>query len=86
MTWDAASFKEKLDKEHQFPGNYLFKFIVPIQYKNDLLDILPQGQVSFRNSSNNQYISITLTAFMESSDKIVNVYLKAHSISGIIAL
>lgn len=86
MTWDAASFKAKLDQEHQFPGNYLFKFIVPTQYKADVLDILPQGELSFRNSSNNQYVSITLTSLMQSSDQIVSVYLKAYTINGIIAL
>ena len=86
MSWDIASFKEKLEAEHSFPGPYVFKFIVPMEQKDQVIQILPKGELSMKHSSTNKYISVTLKAQVESSDKIVELYQKAYEIKGIVAL
>ncbi len=79
-------FKEKLDSQHSFPGKYIFKFIVPIEQKNEVLKILPNGEVYFKSSKKENYISITSVAKMESSDNVIKIYENAYQIKGIISL
>lgn len=86
MSWDIEAFKEKLETEHKFPGKYYFKFIVPINKENEVMEILPQGELSKRLSKNNNYVSISLKAMLESSADVIGVYEKAYAIDGIIAL
>ncbi len=87
MGFDVASFKEKLESQHQFPGLYIFKFIAPPTKKEEVLAILPEGaDIRFRESSNGNYLSVTAEASMQSSDEIVSIYLKASEIADVIAL
>ncbi len=79
-------FKEKLESQHQFPGHYIFKFVVPQQKKEQLLSLLPEGKISFRESSGKTYVSVTLDAFAQSSSEIIEVYERAAQIEGVIAL
>lgn len=86
MSWDITSFKEKLESEHTFPGFYIFKFIVPGDQKDEVIQILPKGELTFKHSSNQKYLSLTLKAEMQSSDEVIAVYQKAYVIKGIVAL
>ena len=86
MSWDVAAFRERIEEEHSFPGTYIFKFIVPVAKKDELVGLLPEGDLSFRNSSNNSYVSITLKARVGSSEEVVATYESAYGIKGILAL
>ena len=86
MSWNVASFREKIEKEHNFPGEYIFKFIVPLGKKAEVLAFLPKGEIVFRNSSKNAYVSITLKVQVENSNEIISVYEKAYGVDGIVAL
>ncbi len=86
MSWDVESFKEKVESEHTFPGIYVFKFIVPTEKKEAILELLPQGKTSMRSSSNNHYVSITCRAQLSSSQDVVEVYFEANKVEGTIAL
>lgn len=86
MNWDEASFKEKIESQHQFPGPYTFKFIAPQDQKESLQDLVPGGKISYRNSSGNKYVSATIQAVMQNSAEVIEVYEKAHFIKGIVAL
>ncbi|MCR9250617.1 MAG: DUF493 domain-containing protein [bacterium] len=86
MSWSTSEFKEKLEAEHKFPGKYVFKFIVPVANEKQILDLLPEGELSKRSSKNQNYISLTLVATMSSSDEVIKVYQEAYQIQGIIAL
>ena len=86
MSWDRVSFKEKIEKEHTFPGIYVFKFIVPKSKRDEVLSFLPEGEIAFRNSSKNAYVSITLKVHVEKSNDILSVYEKAYAVDGIVAL
>ena len=86
MSWDEQSFLEKLEGTHQFPGQYIFKFIVKHEHQKRVEELLDEAQISLKPSSGNKYVSVTLTATMSSSAEVVAVYKKAHDIEGIIAL
>ncbi len=86
MSWSTTEFKAKLEAEHDFPGSYVFKFIVPIAREKQLQDLLPPGKLSKRSSKNNKYTSITLIAQIKTSDQVIAVYQEVHKIQGIIAL
>jgi hypothetical protein len=86
MSWDKNSFKEKLEGEHVFPCIYLFKFIVPTAKKEELQIILPKGEISFKKSKGDKYISVSVKAPISTSDEIITVYERAYQIEGIISL
>ena len=86
MSWDKESFREKLEQQHSFPGEYLFKFIVPLVKEGEIRDILPEGHLTKRNSSSNNYVSVTLKTLVASSEEVLEVYENAYQIEGIISL
>jgi hypothetical protein len=80
------SFREKLDQHYAWPTLYIFKFIVPHGRESEVKRIFPQHQTSERLSKNGNYVSITIQMMMPSSDAVVDVYVKASAIEGLIAL
>jgi hypothetical protein len=86
MSWDKNNFKEKLEGEHAFPCIYLFKFIVPTANKQELQLILPKGEVSYKKSKGDKYVSVSVKALINTSDEIISVYERAYQIEGIISL
>lgn len=81
-----GNFKNKLDEVHTWPSSYLFKFVVPSAKKGELLSMMPTGMVQERSSSNQKYVSISLTANMENSDSVVAVYKQVSQIEGLLTL
>lgn len=86
MSWDENAFKEKLENNHEFPGDYTFKFIVKPHYQEEVKSLLNGAEIKLKPSSGNKYVSITMNKRMESSQSVIEVYKKAHTIEGIIAL
>ncbi len=86
MDQSYSSFREKLDQEHSFPGTYVFKFIAPSDKIDEIKNLLPPGELSFRRSSNAKYTSVTLQAQVKTSHEVVEVYLSMKDIKGVIAL
>lgn len=86
MDQQIVSFREKLEREHTFPGPYMFKFIVPSGRVQEVEELLPAGEISFRQSANNTYTSVTLQKIVASSEEIIEVYLAMKHIEGVIAL
>ena len=86
MSWSADAFREKLENEYTFPVVYRFKFIVPMGKKEELEALLPDGDLSFRPSKNNTYVSLTLKRKVQSSDEVISVYTDVHQIEGILSL
>jgi len=80
------SFKEKLDETHAWPVLYLFKFIVPKGKEEEVRKIFKRHPPTEKSSQNGNYTSFTVQMMMPSSDAVVEVYLEAGKIEGIIAL
>ena len=81
-----ANLKEKLDNQFNWPMLYMFKFIVPEANKQKVISLFQKHDVSSRNSKNGNYVSLTIQMFMMSSEDVIDVYKKASTIDGIIAL
>ena len=88
MEKSYEAFREKLDAEHQWPTVYMFKFIVPQDRENEMLNTFPQEEWewSSRKSKNGAYTSFTSKKMINSSDEVIEIYKIAHEIKGIIAL
>ena len=83
------NLKTLLDKEHNWPSRYKFKFI----YKSTPL-ILEQLKAIFpkeseriiKQSSKGNYESLTVNHWAKSADDILDLYQKASLIKGVITL
>lgn len=85
-TGTLESFREKLDKEYEWPSLYKFKFIVPENKADDVRALFQNHEISERPSSKGNYISITSSVMVQSSQKVIEFYVEAHKIEGVIAL
>jgi uncharacterized protein len=80
------AFREKLDQHYAWPSLYMFKFIVPAGKEDEVKKLFIQHTVSERLSKNGNYVSITIQMMMPSSDSVVDVYVLASKVEGLIAL
>lgn len=80
------SFRERLEHEYEWPSLYTFKFIVPRDQEDAVMELFPKVEVSTKESSGGKYISLTARLMANSSDTIISVYEKAQHIEGLIAL
>lgn len=86
MSWDEQAFKEKLEENHNFPGPYIFKFIIRPEYQHQVESLLEGAEIRLKPSSGNKYLSVTMQKEMASSQEVVDVYKEAYKIEGIISL
>jgi len=80
------SFKDKLNKEYEWPSLYTFKFIVPKGQEDEVKELFSKHEVSEKHSRKGNYISVTAKIMADSSERVIEYYLEAHKIKGIIAL
>ncbi|MGP1501780.1 DUF493 domain-containing protein [Bergeyella cardium] len=85
-----ASLKEKLNEIHNFPEDYLFKFIIP-NNQEKLTEIYQvfdgiQTSISNRDSKNGKYISLSISAFVLDADQVIDIYQKVAQIESAIML
>jgi len=81
-----ARFKKQLTDHYDFPALYLFKFIVPIDKKDEFKTLFLDIDFKTKDSKTGKYISFSKKLKVKSSDEIIEVYNKAYSIKGIISL
>lgn len=79
-------FAEKLDKFYAWPALYTFKFIVKASQENEVRKLFPLHTDTSKPSKNGNYTSITFQMMMPSAQAVIDVYKKAATIEGIIAL
>lgn len=80
------SFQTQLDQHHQWPSVYIFKFIVPKGKEGELKDLFPLHTPVEKSSTQGNYISLTFQMMMSSSDAVIEIYVRAESVEGLIAL
>lgn len=86
MSWDKEGFAQKLESQHEFPGLFIFKFIVPVDAVEKVEALWSKGGITKKASSNGNYISVTINAEVEDSAEVIRVYEEASRIEGCIAL
>lgn len=85
-----ASLKINLDKNHNFPEDYLYKFII-VNNQEKLTEIYKvfdgtKNTFSTRESSNGKYISITIQCFVLDAEYVIRLYQEVAKIEGVIML
>ncbi len=83
---DYTDFREKLERSHSWPALYMFKFIVSSDKEKEITSLFPKNEVKLKSSKTGKYISLTAEVMIGSSDQIIEIYKKAHTIEGLIAL
>lgn len=84
------SLKEKLEGHHDFPEDYLFKFIIPTD-PSKLTEIYKvfdgiKFTLGNRESKNGKYTACNVNAFVLDADQVVNIYKEVAKIEGVILL
>ena len=81
--------RELLDQHHQWPDNFTFKFI----YKNnsqtefELKNLFnSNSKITIKSSSKDKYNSMSVIHICSNADEIMNIYLKASEIEGVMSL
>jgi putative lipoic acid-binding regulatory protein len=83
---DKSSFREKLDKTHQWPSLYMFKFIVPKGKEDEVKQLFPKNILTEKPSRTGKYVSVTAKVMMASTDAVIDIYERASEIDELIAL
>mgnify|MGYP002629182280 CR=1 FL=1 len=81
-----ANFKKLLDDNNEWPGVYIFKFIALKQNIPDLKEVFVGHEIDIKASSKGKYQSLTSRVLVASSDEIIDIYLRAGAIEGVISL
>jgi len=81
-----TSFRKKLDDHYSWPSLYMFKFIVPTGKEDEVKRLFPRHATREKVSQKGNYTSVTIQMMMPSSDAVIEVYVKASHIEGIVAL
>jgi uncharacterized protein len=79
-------FQERLDEHHNWPCEYVFKFIAPSSKAKDLTALFNEEHISTKLSSNERFIALTARVRMESSKDVLEIYRRASVIPEIIML
>ena len=64
MSDSFQELKTKLDNHHNWPEDYVFKFVVPKEQIDELLMVLPEGKMSQKESKTGKYIALTLVLYV----------------------
>ena len=84
-----SELKELLDKEHNWPEEFLFKFIYKSnpETENKLKGIFDgKVDIEIKKSKKEKYNSMSAVYLAKSSEDVLSVYHKASQIEGVISL
>lgn len=85
-----VSLKKKLEVNHNFPEDYLFKFIILNEEKKitEIYRVFDDIKftLSTKESKNSKYVSISLNAFVLDAAQVISIYKKVGEIEGVMSL
>jgi len=85
-----ASLKEKLEATHDFPQDYLFKFIVTTENTKhtEIYRVFDDIKFTLNNkeSKHGKYTSLNINAFVLNADQVINIYKEVGKIPGVMML
>ncbi|KFF00757.1 hypothetical protein IX39_09080 [Chryseobacterium formosense] len=84
------SLKEKLEGHHDFPEDYLFKFIIPTDEAKitEIYKVFDGIKFTMgnRESKNGKYTACNINAFVLDADQVVKIYQEVAKIENVILL
>lgn len=85
-----SRFYEQLLQSQNWPGFYLFKFIVKSEssHLQDLKKLFDPAKANFteKKSSKKKFTSLSIKVKMQSPEEVIAIYKKSSSLEGVIAL
>ena len=88
MKDDASlhSFRSALDANYDWPCIFPFKFIVPKDQCQTVLDLFADDPVKANESSSGRFTAYTMEMHMHSSDEVIAIYQRVAQVPGVISL
>ena len=84
---DQSSFKYLLDEQYNYPCHYTFKFLVGIDKREEILELLEGGVlIKERLSKHGNYVALTFSQEVHSSEDVIAVYKKVSKVKGVTSL
>ncbi|KEY19345.1 DUF493 family protein [Kaistella antarctica] len=85
-----VSLQEKLTVNHNFPEDYLFKFIITNEEKKitEIYRVFDDMKftLSTKESKNAKYVSLSISAFVLDAQQVISIYKKVGEIEGVMSL
>lgn len=82
---DYDNFRERLS-QLKWPSFFMFKFIVPVEKKEEIFDIFSSPAITVRESKTGKYVGITSHVFVASEEAVIDIYKQASKVEGVILL
>jgi len=80
------SFRSSLDANYDWPCLYPFKFIVPKEQSESVLELFADDPVKANESSSGRFIAYTMEMHMHSCDEVIAIYQRVAQIPGVLSL
>ena len=80
------SFRSSLDANYDWPSIFPFKFIVPKDQVQEVLDLFADDPVLAKKSSTGRFTAFTMEMNMHSCDEVIAIYQRVAQIEGVISL
>ncbi len=79
-------YRALLEEHHDWPSKYMFKFICPVAKIEQARELFKTFRPSERESRKGNYISITFVIEAKSSQEIIDIYIQAQEVEGLLKL
>ena len=86
---ELAGLRARLDAHHDWPSEYMFKFIAPNQSEKTqaiLALFPPEVRVERKTSGGGKYMALTIHEVVANADAVFHRYQSVQAIGGIFAL
>jgi putative lipoic acid-binding regulatory protein len=80
------SFRSSLDANYDWPCLFPFKFIVPKEHTQAVLDLFADDPVKANESKNGRFTAYTMEMHMHSCDEVIAIYQRVAQVPGVISL
>lgn len=77
--------KEQLELQ-EWPNVYMFKFITVKEKVSEIKPLFKDGEISTKESSKGNYVSVSVKMMMFSADHIIERYRSVSHLKGVISL
>lgn len=81
-----TSLQQRLEEAHQWPCSYVFKCVAPADVCETVKQLLPQGDLSKRDSAGGRFTAITVQFHATAATEVVDVYRRVSQIKGVVLL
>lgn len=80
------SFRSSLDANYEWPCVFPFKFIVPKDQTEAVLELFADDPVQSRESRSGRFTAYTMEMQVHSCDEVIAIYQRVAQVPGVISL